>query len=41
MNVVELFDCLGADEQQFIEESTKLSSLDKDFFPVDIAGNAR
>ena len=30
-NFAELCDCLGVDQQQFIEEGTKLPSMEKDF----------
>jgi hypothetical protein len=33
-NVVELCDCLGVVLRQFIEEGTKLPSMEKDFFSV-------
>ena len=33
-NVVELCDCLGVDERQFIEKGTKPPSMENDFFSV-------
>jgi hypothetical protein len=33
-NVVPPCDCLGVDDQEFIEEGTKLPSMEKDFFSV-------